>query len=276
MSMLVSLKNIHDSIIQERYSHYHTPEERKQSYQRGSKLLSNPELTRKAIIKIYELEYKLFRMALYKRKHGDWLHDTANIRYLQWKNALEKVLSDSIEHLYNNMLGWAIVEEHVHIIDERYPGGRRMWREDVAQAMQYEHPDVPRLSPEYERVKHEVEAEMKDEFFEEIWDDEETPYPAVQKALESLKNPTGTVQEKIVMFHKGLTTAHNNGKMLEYSIRDGNAIKNRVLLDDLSNGSYIPQWNEELKGLGLIEDGLQLVEATTKHPAPEELAKVLL
>lgn len=273
--MLVSLKEVHNSILQERYANYKTPTEAFADRRRADYERDTPKLTEQAITKIYELEYKLFRLALHKKQIGDWLHDTANVKYLQWKTELERLLTTSIEYLYDTFIAWATLEEHLFIIGEKYPGGEDDWGYEIRSKVKTLHPDVEEGSNEYDDIYEEIEADKKDEFFEEVWNSVE-PYLVIQKAIDALKNPTGSVQDRIVMFHKGLTTAHNNGKMLEYAIKGGDQYNNKIFLDNLSNGKLIPKWNEELKRVGLVTNGLQLTEVIEKHPTPEELVKTLL
>ena len=67
--MLTSLKKLHDALLQERYSEYHDPNKQRADKNQAERDRDNPQLSKEALEKIYELEYKLFKMALYKRKH---------------------------------------------------------------------------------------------------------------------------------------------------------------------------------------------------------------
>ncbi len=276
--MLTNLKKIYSSILNERYADYSTLANIKKSIKDAYDQQKDNVLYAEEVAKIYELEYKLFRLSLEKRKAGGWLPDTANMRVLKWKTALVKQLTESTEKLAQVIEGWAKAEELRFMIAERYPGGAWQFKEDVIAEMyergiEVDDYELEKGNPEYDKVA----KELKDKFFDHLWTEEE-PYKTVEKTLKALqKGVPKDISSGIIMFHKGLTTAHNNGKILDYALKWEPPWPYPVkFLDNLSNGVYIPKWDEELKKRNLVSEGLVTeADLPTKHPSPEEIISAI-
>jgi len=275
--MLTTLKKIYSSTLNERYAEYNSNHDIKINADAAYEQMSEYALIHADIQKIYELEYKLFRLAMEKKKAGGWLPDQAQMRALKWRTNLTKLLNDSIKNLAGVLESWAKQEELLFIIPETYPGGDWKFIQDVKRRADEEKPQMAPVQvgdPIFDQIAEEV----MDEYFEKVWTTKE-PYKTVEKTLKALQQGVPKdIGSGIVMFHKGLTTAHNNGTMLQYAIKHSpNATSlapsgNQQFLDDLSNGKLIPKWDKDLQRRNLVSEGLVTeADLPKRHPSPEEI-----
>jgi len=76
---------------------------------------------------------------------------------------------------------------------------------------------------------------------------------SVEEAYNMLKKE-GDISNEIMAINHALNVTHQSGDMIDYLEQhlmgvDVNSIKS--LLDDLSSNTYIPEWNKELKEIGV-------------------------
>jgi len=84
---------------------------------------------------------------------------------------------------------------------------------------------------------YEMRIGMREEFDDSEWNE-------ADEDIESMLIKLQNTNMDIILFHEALMLAHNNGDMLDYL----NALTkiDKTLLDDLSAGKYVTQWDEEL------------------------------
>jgi protein-tyrosine phosphatase len=264
----MKLKNIYKGILSERYVDWSDPQNGElNATKKEAELLQKGTLSKEDVEKIYKLEYFVFRLALEKRKQGGWLPDRTYMNYHKWKSELEKLVPQSVERMNNLIKYWKIREERLFMVDERYDSdtghGEHGFKEDMRAKAEAEDRDYQEV---YEREIH--------KFLENLWNNEE-PYKTVEKTSKELDSfKSKDIRQGIVMFHKGLTTAHNNGNMSEYAfsyaVRDP-----QKFLDDLSNGVFIPKWDRELATQGVQQQEARLYESPNKPPSPQEVIAAL-
>jgi hypothetical protein len=306
---MLTLKNLYGKIISEKYARYGTEKIEDEERRIALDQMRNNTLSSDDLYKIYELEYKLFMLSIQKRKGGQWLGDTAYLKETQWRSELQQRLTHCIQRLFNVMLGWAKYEELVYIIPEKM--GADEWERRLAQRaeqekaklrgrandpqMQLPFPKTVKKKSSYDTRTYDVPAPEdhhnpeainmaqiekmeKDAYFQEVWSSVE-PYKTVEKTIRDLSRGVdpNNISAAIVLFHKALTTAHNNGTMLEYAIDGMDSFSAKKYLDELTNGKFIPKWNQDLAQMGIVQDGRnKLQEAQMmRHPTPEQLAMVL-
>jgi len=60
-------------------------------------------------------------------------------------------------------------------------------------------------------------------------------------------NPDIIIRKKLNAFHKGLTTAHHTGSMLDYLFEGKDAKEAKTILDNLSASPHVEKWDKELE-----------------------------
>lgn len=84
---------------------------------------------------------------------------------------------------------------------------------------------------------YEMRIDMREEFDDSEWNE-------ADEDIENMLMKLQSANMDIILFHEALMLAHNNGDMLDYL----NSLTriDKTLLDDLSAGKYVNQWDEEL------------------------------
>lgn len=103
----------------------------------------------------------------------------------------------------------------------------------------------------------------------------DSAYPGVVEMKDKLEDEwdVADLGEKIILFQEALTTMHNNGEMAEYLLQDRSAVQ---ILDDLSSGPDVDDWNRDLARMLGYEPGSRLKSYHPEYSAPlTGLAKVI-
>jgi len=272
-----------------------TQDQQNRGWDYANKVMESSQLNPDEIFTIYELEYKLFRIGQIKQKEG-WLPDRLDMKFEKGKRQLNELLKRQIEKLHKVFIGWAIGEEAEFIVDETV-GWYELEKRATKQYLDT-HPGASampdRSDPEYAKILEKI----VDDYFEEVWNNRE-PYKTVEQTIQKLKTPSSGLSENIHLFNRGLMTAHNNGKMLEKALgkaktgtkpetkryRGYGFFYSKRFLDDLSNGKFVKQWDDELPKIDpslfslkkspsmTLKNALDLEEE--KFPTPEELVRFI-
>lgn len=210
--------------------------------------------------KIYELEYKLFKL-----NQRPQLSDKAYLLKNKWLTELYNILTKVFNVLINVYEEW--IEAEMYIMSNSHP-------KYVIDREIYN--NIFKNTP-MDKIDDALELTKK-EFIQKIWA-EEDPYKGIQKIYNELKyhkiNPND-INRSIVLFHLALNTAHFGGLMVEHLARYvSNTTPSKVLrmLDQLSAVKDIEEWNMELAKIA--KDKLKKYKEKRKfEKTPEPKGKI--
>ena len=261
---------------------------------KGLAMIDANTFSSEEITRLYELEYKIFKLGMEKKKGDEWLPDSAYMEFHKLNGEYSKSVVKAAERITKIIYGWMMMEESNYMI--KHVQGRAeeevakefgtTWTEIVMARGQRlndlmrsfgEHVPIGNYSstPSEEDLPEGFSEKIQEritKYVDQMWDHLD-PYKTVEDTYNELESANLTSpSDAIVAFHKGLTLSHNNGKMVEYVLheRDPKAAGAVHFLNDLSNGSMVPQWDNELSKVIPPQAGLREA-AGQKAPTPEEV-----
>lgn len=197
------------------------------------------QFTADQLIRLYELEYKIDQLNKRKKQLGGWIEDSIQNKILQWEEELNNILKIAINTMYAVYKDW--MEIHTGFIDDEMV--HNYTANEVNTIMKKEYPQYEEDSEEYD----EIFAMLFDNIIKQTYETIQTGGipPSIIKVYNELESGiTGDTGQDIILFQKALTTAHQSGNMSEYLAEMTNITTD--LLNDLTAGKYIPEWDAEL------------------------------
>jgi hypothetical protein len=82
----------------------------------------------------------------------------------------------------------------------------------------------------------------------------------VEKVYNILSDATGDIKSLMAAISLGLNVAHQNGHMLDYLEQNTGSNDLRVLLDSLTKGEHVKEWNQQLNEIGVQIKGKQTIK----------------
>lgn len=207
------------------------------------------QFTADQLIRLYELEYKIDQLNKRKKQLGGWIEDSIQNKILQWEEELNNILKIAINTMYAVYKDW--MEIHTGFIDDEMV--HNYTANEVNTIMKKEYPQYEEDSEEYD----EIFAMLFDNIIKQTYETIQTGGipPSIIKVYNELESGiTGDTGQDIILFQKALTTAHQSGNMSEYLAEMTNITTD--LLNDLTAGKYIPEWDAELSKIAndLVKD----------------------
>jgi hypothetical protein len=209
-------------------------------------------LSAERLVRLYELEYKIDQLNRRKEQTGGWSEDTIQNKLWKWEDELKSVLRVAIDTMYSVYEKW--IEHHATL--DMVPGD--YVNNEVEAIIAKEYPEYKEDTHDYEMLYDELYNEVYERVAEEIWSGTSEhfgnmPHANIADMRDELeKGASGDVGQDMVLFQKALTIAHNNGSMAEHLAHMTDITVD--LLNQLTEGKFIPQWDAELKKIAQTDD----------------------